>query len=418
MANPTVKGSAASGEQVANMRLCCQIGKTMGASTEQLAGALATMMQESSCQNLHGGDRDSAGLYQQRPSQGWGSYAQVTTQWLPESRRDVGIIMGSSDFTDATMSTSGSPFALKTTTRTEPYEFSRGSANQREDSWTCIGRLAQEVQWARFMRGGVLYFASENWLAQQTPRFVFAEGARGVLSITHSSDARQIAAEATVHAVATRWSVLPGDAVRVTGQGPGDGLWLVASVRRDIAAPTSEIILKRPVAELPEPAAPTSSKTVGVGGLSVNRLGASAIGGGAAAGPAQAQALYNACQAISDKHYPYVWGGGHGSCGTPSGGGYDCSGSVCAALGAAHLGYRIGGPVDVSGTMASNFGQPGQGKYFTVWASTEHVWIQLKGLGPAWRFDTSEHGCGPEGAQLRSCPRGTESFTARHWPGL
>lgn len=40
--------------------------------------ALATAIQESRLVNLTGGDRDSAGLFQQRPSQGWGTLAQVT----------------------------------------------------------------------------------------------------------------------------------------------------------------------------------------------------------------------------------------------------------------------------------------------------------------------------------------------------
>ncbi|MFD9565077.1 hypothetical protein [Streptomyces sp. NPDC059994] len=40
--------------------------------------ALATAMQESTLINRNDGDRDSAGLFQQRPSQGWGSQAQVT----------------------------------------------------------------------------------------------------------------------------------------------------------------------------------------------------------------------------------------------------------------------------------------------------------------------------------------------------
>jgi hypothetical protein len=40
--------------------------------------ALSTALQESDLTNLSGGDRDSAGLFQQRPSQGWGSYEQVT----------------------------------------------------------------------------------------------------------------------------------------------------------------------------------------------------------------------------------------------------------------------------------------------------------------------------------------------------
>lgn len=39
---------------------------------------LATALQESELRNLDSGDRDSAGLFQQRPSQGWGTFDQVT----------------------------------------------------------------------------------------------------------------------------------------------------------------------------------------------------------------------------------------------------------------------------------------------------------------------------------------------------
>ncbi|MEY9963254.1 hypothetical protein ABIA33_001287 [Streptacidiphilus sp. MAP12-16] len=39
--------------------------------------SLATAMQESRLQNLAQGDRDSIGLFQQRPSQGWGTPAQI-----------------------------------------------------------------------------------------------------------------------------------------------------------------------------------------------------------------------------------------------------------------------------------------------------------------------------------------------------
>jgi hypothetical protein len=40
--------------------------------------AVATAMQESELQNISYGDRDSEGLFQQRPSCGWGSAAQIT----------------------------------------------------------------------------------------------------------------------------------------------------------------------------------------------------------------------------------------------------------------------------------------------------------------------------------------------------
>ncbi|HEX9336466.1 MAG TPA: hypothetical protein VF892_11300 [Pseudonocardiaceae bacterium] len=54
------------------------VGLQLGMPDHAVTVALATAMQESHLSNLSGGDRDSAGLFQQRPSQGWGTYAQVT----------------------------------------------------------------------------------------------------------------------------------------------------------------------------------------------------------------------------------------------------------------------------------------------------------------------------------------------------
>jgi hypothetical protein len=54
------------------------VGLQLGMPDHAVTVALATAMQESGLANLTGGDRDSAGLFQQRPSQGWGTYAQVT----------------------------------------------------------------------------------------------------------------------------------------------------------------------------------------------------------------------------------------------------------------------------------------------------------------------------------------------------
>lgn len=48
--------------------------------------ALATAMQESGLRNLTYGDRDSVGLFQQRPSQGWGTKAQISDPWYASGR--------------------------------------------------------------------------------------------------------------------------------------------------------------------------------------------------------------------------------------------------------------------------------------------------------------------------------------------
>jgi cell wall-associated NlpC family hydrolase len=46
-------------------------------SMRDIQTALVASMQESSLRNLRGGDKDSAGLFQQRPSQGWGTLDQI-----------------------------------------------------------------------------------------------------------------------------------------------------------------------------------------------------------------------------------------------------------------------------------------------------------------------------------------------------
>jgi hypothetical protein len=64
--------------QADNAATIAAVGIRLGIPDHAVTVALATAMQESRLTNLTGGDRDSAGLFQQRPSQGWGTYAQVT----------------------------------------------------------------------------------------------------------------------------------------------------------------------------------------------------------------------------------------------------------------------------------------------------------------------------------------------------
>ncbi|MCW2598705.1 MAG: hypothetical protein JWM02_534 [Frankiales bacterium] len=64
-------------EQTANAATIAAVGKRMGMPNHAVTVALATALQESGLRNLPYGDRDSLGLFQQRPSQGWGSVATV-----------------------------------------------------------------------------------------------------------------------------------------------------------------------------------------------------------------------------------------------------------------------------------------------------------------------------------------------------
>ncbi|WP_432978485.1 hypothetical protein [Dactylosporangium sp. CA-233914] len=64
-------------EQLANAATITAVGLTRKIPRRGLVVALATAWQESKLENLTGGDRDSIGLFQQRPSQGWGKPEQI-----------------------------------------------------------------------------------------------------------------------------------------------------------------------------------------------------------------------------------------------------------------------------------------------------------------------------------------------------
>ena len=64
-------------EQAANAATIAAMGRRSGLGSHAVTVALATAFQESHLHNLPYGDRDSIGLFQQRPSQGWGTREQI-----------------------------------------------------------------------------------------------------------------------------------------------------------------------------------------------------------------------------------------------------------------------------------------------------------------------------------------------------
>ncbi len=64
-------------EQAANATTIAAVGKRLGLPDHAVTVALAAALQESKLYNLSYGDRDSVGLFQQRPSQGWGTHDQI-----------------------------------------------------------------------------------------------------------------------------------------------------------------------------------------------------------------------------------------------------------------------------------------------------------------------------------------------------
>ncbi len=102
---------------------------------------------------------------------------------------------------------------------------------------------------------------------------------------------------------------------------------------------------------------------------------------------------------------PYVYGGGHGSFQSE---GYDCSGSVSYAL---HGGGLLSSPED--STALESYGEPGPGKYITIYANAEHAYMVIDGK----RFDTVA--LAEDGSRWSSSPGDDGgAFVERHPAGL
>ncbi|HET7443798.1 MAG TPA: hypothetical protein VFJ57_03990 [Solirubrobacterales bacterium] len=123
--------------------------------------------------------------------------------------------------------------------------------------------------------------------------------------------------------------------------------------------------------------------------------------------PVTVKRVIAAANEISDR--PYVWGGGHRSFFSK---GYDCSGAV---------GYALHGAGLLTTTMVSGqlarWGEGGVGRWITIYANAEHVFMVVAGL----RFDTREdlpNERGPRWKMSEPDPRIVGRFAARHPSGL
>jgi len=135
--------------------------------------------------------------------------------------------------------------------------------------------------------------------------------------------------------------------------------------------------------------------------------GAELSGGQAIAPPAAPLAVKRAIAAANQiDGRPYVWGGGHASFLSR---GYDCSGAVGYVLHAADLLDQT----MVSGQLAY-WGENGPGRWITVYANDEHVFMVIAGL----RFDTRDDPPGVNGPRWKRAKVDPRRFAARHPTGL
>jgi hypothetical protein len=138
--------------------------------------------------------------------------------------------------------------------------------------------------------------------------------------------------------------------------------------------------------------------------------------GGTAAAPADAPAavkgIIAAGNQIVDK--PYTYGGGHGMPLNEVASTYDCSSSVEHLLYGGRL-LPVG--YDAASETLESFGLPGPGRWVTIYASAEHVFMYVAGL----RWDTHNAAGSDDGSSgigWHPLVRAASGFVVRHPVGL
>ena len=184
--------------QAANAATIAAVARSRGLPAQATVIALATAQQESRIRNLDYGDRDSLGLFQQRPSMGWGSEAQVQDP-----------VYATGKFLDGLVEVSG-------------WETGR------------LTEIAQRVQRSGFPE------AYQQWTGMaQTLTAALLAGAPAQLSCTYSPpeatgpvDERAAAVADVVRREAGAPTVLPEGLVTVAAAGWPEATWAVAHAER------------------------------------------------------------------------------------------------------------------------------------------------------------------------------------------
>lgn len=293
-----VKSQRMSNTQIDVANAVLDTGTSMNCTRPQLVMSMMCCIQESTLRNLKGGDRDSVGVFQQRRSQGWpatrnvardarafftalktidarhpnwtyaqkvqgvqnSAYPDAYSDWRAESERIVEAYGVAENFTSSNSMQTG-------ITPQDDYEFYRGvppsgglSKWGRENSWTCITRLADEVNWRSFFVSGTFYYISEEDLMQSKPAAIIREGNKGVQSINGQYDTGKKNSELTVEVRMGRWSAPPGSVILLRDMGPWNGRWLVTNIKRSLFSSLGTITLKKPRPAWPEPIGDTSAQ--------------------------------------------------------------------------------------------------------------------------------------------------------------
>lgn len=434
----TIKGETADAGQIRNMDRALDVATSLHSPDRVMLAMLVAGMAESLFQDLGGGDRDSGGVYQQRPSMGWGPTGQgveVDTRDFLKGRggnRGALAIHRSQPSLSApalaqAVQRSGAPGAYQER-MSEAVQalnaYKGGSAagsststpakdqgkfpferKKNENTWDCIGRLADEVKWRRFCAAGVVYYIAETDLLASKRRMLITPDTPGLEDFRFDYDRGKPITEVTVSIRARALGLPPGTSAELEGFGPADGRYIASKIAAPLRKRNSlcDVTLTTPTVPLPEPILEANKKSKGGGKLA----GKSGDGGL----PDQVHRMKQEIDRITALHLPYQWGGGH-TTPAPANGRFDCSSFVSRIL-------QVGGfhnATMVSGALA-RWGAAGAGRYCTIYANSSHTFIALRLTDGDWHFAGTSHE-NPGGGPGWHSTRSASGFSLRHPPGF
>lgn len=283
-----VKGAPSTQEQRDNMKVVLGHLFEKGASKDELIVTTMTVTAESRWINNPGGSGSSVGLFQQTPEGGYNFDRQnrllaadafyerlvKVMARLPGQPHYVyaQAVQGSGagkasggaanygpweDESKATVSAWNRAYGgSQSVVATSMYEFRRGGLDGSvETSWECLGRLADEVQYRRFIIEGIFYFLPDELLVGTGPRLTLSERSQGMLtSIDFDMDEGVDPQTATFSIHTEQWYAPVGTCIEITELGPANGIWLVNRTTGNLLQPNQQDIeLVRPRAVLTEP---------------------------------------------------------------------------------------------------------------------------------------------------------------------
>lgn len=153
-----------------------------------------------------------------------------------------------------------------------------GGGEKGENTWEALQRLADEVNWVRFVVGKTVFFLPESDLIADPADYILKRGSPEVekLDFDHDVGKPVGTVSATVHA--DKWTIPPGAPVQVPNLGPASGKYLVTEISGSLFSKDRQVTLRKPEPALAEPDAPSGAEdgyddTSGVGGASVGGEG-------------------------------------------------------------------------------------------------------------------------------------------------